>query len=182
LLWIVLISFHSTMFEHVDIILNYTCQNPEVMRVSLALLEEFASLGTIYHLMLSTLSAWTHSSVYWLMFVLYANVCRLLYSYLFLGTCQYSRIYHFFSLLYVFFVFFVFVGANEMHSQLMVGACCVCICFICLLKVNNLLVFFGHVLVFCLGTCVSYCMFFVQYIIHTEMKTSEHDVSNWEWY
>jgi len=35
----------------------------------------------------------------------------------------------------------VFVGAIEMHSQLLVGACCVCICFICLLKVNNLQVF-----------------------------------------
>jgi len=36
-----------------------------------------------------------------------------------------------------------------MHSQLMVGACCVCICFICLLKVNNLIVFCFF------GACVS---------------------------
>jgi len=35
--------------------------------------------------------------------------------------------------------------------------------FLCLLQVNNLLVFFGHVLVFCLGTCVSVgCSFVVQ--------------------
>jgi len=64
------------------------------------------------------------------MFVLHANSCRLLYSYFFL-------------------FFFVCVGANEMHSQLMVGACCVCICFICILKVNNLLVFCFF------GACVS---------------------------
>jgi len=51
------ISFHSTMFEHVDIILNYTCHNADLTRVSLASLEKFASDGTIYHLMLSTLSA-----------------------------------------------------------------------------------------------------------------------------
>jgi len=63
------------------------------------------------------------------MFVLYANVCRLF--------------------VFVFFCFCFFVGANEMHSQLMVGACCVCICFICLLKVNNLLVFCF------IGACVS---------------------------
>jgi len=37
-----------------------------------------------------------------------------------------------------------------MHSQLMVGACCVCICFICLLKVNNLQVCFCF-----FGACVS---------------------------
>jgi len=43
--------------------------------------------GTIYHLMLSTLSAWTHSSVNWLMFVFYANVCRILYSYFFVLFC-----------------------------------------------------------------------------------------------
>jgi len=36
-----------------------------------------------------------------------------------------------------------------MHSQLTVGACCVCICFICLLKVNNLQVFCFF------GACVS---------------------------
>jgi len=51
--------------------LSCTCQNADLTRVSLALLEEFASQGTIYHLMLSTLSVWTHSSVNWLMFVLY---------------------------------------------------------------------------------------------------------------
>jgi len=52
---------------------------------------------------------------------------------------------------YYFFVFFVcvFVGAIEMHSQLMIGACCVCICFICLLKVNNQQVFSFF------GACVS---------------------------
>jgi len=43
----------------------------------------------------------------------------------------------------------VFVGAIEMHGQLMVGACCLCIYFICLLKVNNLLVFCSF------GACVS---------------------------
>jgi len=36
-----------------------------------------------------------------------------------------------------------------MHNQLMVGACCVCLCFICLLKVNNLQVFCF------IGACVS---------------------------
>jgi len=78
------------------------------------------------------------------MFVFYANVCRLF--------------------VFVLFYVYVFVGAIEMHSQLLVGACCVCKCFICLLKVNNLQVCFvslGHVLVFCLGTCVSFWMFFV---------------------
>jgi len=52
----------------------------------------------------------------------------------------------------IFFVLFfvcVFVGAIEMHSQLMVGVCCVCICFICLLKVSNLQVFCFF------GACVS---------------------------
>jgi len=80
------------------------------------------------------------------MFVLYANVRRL------------------FIIVFFLFFFFVFVSANEMLSQLLVGACSVCICFICLLKVKNLLVFFvslGHVLVFYLGTCVSCWMFFV---------------------
>jgi len=43
-------------------------------------------------------------------------------------------LYSYFCLLF----FCVFVGAIEMHSQFMVGACCVCICLICLLKVNNL--------------------------------------------
>jgi len=63
------------------------------------------------------------------MFVFYANVCRL----------------------FVFVLFFVcvFVGAIEIHSQLLVGACCVCTCFICLLKVNNLQVFCFF------GACVS---------------------------
>jgi len=79
------------------------------------------------------------------MFVFYANVCRLF--------------------VFVFFLFFfvcVFVGAIEMHSQLLAGACCVCECFIGLLKVNNLqVVSLGHALVFCLGTCVSFWMFFV---------------------
>jgi len=37
-------SFHNDlMFEHVDIIFNYTYQNADLTRVSLALLEEFAS-------------------------------------------------------------------------------------------------------------------------------------------
>jgi len=84
------------------------------------------------------------------MFVLYANVCRL---------------FAFVFLFFVRFFVFVFVGANEMHRQLMVRASCVCICFrpICLLKVNNYLFFvsFWHVLVFCLGTYVSCWMFFV---------------------
>jgi len=44
------------------------------------------------------------------MFVLNANVCRLFV----------------FVFLLLFFSVFVFVGANEMHSQLMVSACCVC--------------------------------------------------------
>jgi len=92
----VLTSFHSTMFEHMDIILNYTCQNAELTCVSLASLEESASHGTLYHLMLSTLSALTRSSVNWLMFVSNANVCRLLYSYLFLGTCVLESINFFF--------------------------------------------------------------------------------------
>jgi len=68
------------------------------------------------------------------MFVFYANVCRLFVFVLFFCS---------------FFFVCVFVGAIEMHSQLMVGACCVRICFICLLKVNNLQVF-GF-----FGTCVS---------------------------
>jgi len=50
------------------------------------------------------------------------------------------------------------------HSQLLVGACCVCKCFICLLKVNNLQVFFvsfWHVLAFCFGTCMPFgCLLF----------------------
>jgi len=83
-----------------------------------------------------------------------------------------------YSYFFVLFCFvFVFVGANEMHSQLMVGACCVCICFICLLKVNNLLVFvsLGHVLVFCLGTCVScWIIFVVQYIIQSFIHSLIH--------
>jgi len=41
------------------------------------------------------------------------------------------------------------------------GWCLFCLyVFLCLLQVNNLLVFFGPVLVFCLGTCVSWWMFF----------------------
>jgi len=60
-----------------EIILNDTCQNADKTCRSLASLEEFASHGTTFHLMLSSLSASTHSSVNWLMFVLYANVCRL---------------------------------------------------------------------------------------------------------
>jgi len=55
-------------------------------------------------------------------------------------------------------MFLVTVGANENGWYV---ACSVCICFICILQVNNLLVFFvGHVLVFCLGTSVSCWMFF----------------------
>jgi len=49
----------------------------------------------------------------------------------------------------------------------MVGACSVCICFYYLLQVSNLLVFFGHVLVFCPGTCVSCLMFFCRPINHS---------------
>jgi len=65
------------------------------------------------------------------MFVFYANVCRLF--------------------VFVLFYVYVFVDAIEMHSQLLVGACCFCKCFICLLKVNNL-----QVLFFCFfGACVS---------------------------
>jgi len=82
--------------------------------------------------MLYTLSVWTHSSVNWLMFVFYANDCRLF--------------------VFVLFNVYVFVGAIEIQSQLLVGACCVCKCFICLLKVNNLQVYFY----FCVfGACVS---------------------------
>jgi len=157
------------MFEHMDIILNNTCQNADLTRVSLASLEEFASYGTIYHLMLSTLSAWNHSSINWLMFVLFANVCRI---FVFVSVFGLVSVFlnlsiSFFSLLDVFSFFLVFVSANEMHNQLMVGACFVCICFICLLKVNNLLVFFGHVSVFCLGTCVFCWMFFCRPINHS---------------
>jgi len=35
----------------------------------------------------------------------------------------------------------VFVGAIEIHSQLLVGACCVCMFYMPILKVNNLLIF-----------------------------------------
>jgi len=117
LLWIILTSFHSTMFEHVDIILNYTWQNAELTCISLASLEEFTSHGTIYHLMFSTLSAWTHSSVNWLMFILYTKVCKLfVFVSVFWGTCVLESINFFFF----FVTFLAIVSANEMYSQWLV--------------------------------------------------------------
>jgi len=47
-------SFNNVRL-HLDILLNYNCQNAHLTRVSLALLEEFASRGTIYHYQLCQL-------------------------------------------------------------------------------------------------------------------------------
>jgi len=85
-----------------------------------------------------------------------------LYSYLFLGTCVLESINFIFFLLNV---FLVIVGANEMFSQWLVPV--LFVCFLCLLQVNNLLVFFRHVSVFCLGTCVFCWMFFRRPINHS---------------
>jgi len=136
---------------------------------------EFASRGTIYHLMLSTLSAWTHSSVNWLMFVLYVNVCRL-----FVFVSVFGHVSVFWNLSTSFFsfrcffclLFFVFVSANEMHSQLLVGACCVCICLYAYWKsiIYKFFVSMGHELVFCLGTCVSCWMSFCRPINHSFIR------------
>jgi len=61
-----------------------------------------------------------------------------------------------------------FVGANKMIGVDGCGCTTVngwslfCMyTFYMPIEVNNLLILFGHVLVFCLGTCVSWWMFFV---------------------
>jgi len=71
--------------------------------------------------------------------VLYANVCRLfVFVSVFLGTCVLESINFFFFLLNV---FLVIVGTNEMYSQWLVRVLFVYV--LCLLQVNNLLVFLG---------------------------------------
>ena len=85
-----MISSHSTMFKHVNIVLNCIYQIAVLTCVNSALPEEFDMYRTIHHTILSLLLALTHLRVNWLLLVFDAHSANVVTYVFSLGTCQCS--------------------------------------------------------------------------------------------